>query len=64
MGMGQEYLGPVREAVRAFEDAVRKDQKLSFESKTVRRQDVDRARENLMEAVMEMAKKMDQRVRH
>ena len=61
MGMGQEFLGPIREAVRAFEEAVRKDQKLSFESKTVRQQDVDRARENVMDAVMEMARKLEKR---
>lgn len=61
MGMGKEYLGPVRDALRAFEDAVRTDQKLSFESKTVRRQELDRARENVMEAVMEMARKLGAR---
>jgi hypothetical protein len=47
--------------LRAFEEAVRKDQKLSFESKTVRQQDVDRARENVMEAIMEMARKLEKR---
>ena len=61
MGMGQEFLGPIRDAMREFEEAVRKDQKLSFESKTVRQQDVDRARENVMDAVMEMARKLEKR---
>lgn len=61
MGLGKEYLGPIRDALRHFEEAVRTDQKLSFESKAVRRQDVDRARENVMEAVMEMARKLEKR---
>lgn len=61
MGLGQEYLGPIREALRNFEEAVRTDQKLSFESKAVRRQDVDRARERVMDAVMELAKKLEKR---
>ncbi len=61
MGMGKEYLGPVREALRQFEDAVRADQKLSFESKAVRRQELDRARENVMEAILEMARKLESR---
>ena len=61
MGLGKEYLGPVREALRNFETAVRTDQKISFESKAVRRQDVDRAREKVMDAVMELAKKLEER---
>lgn len=61
MGLGQEYLGPIRDALRSFEEAIRADQKLSFESKAVRRQDVDRAREKVMDAVMEMAKRLEQR---
>lgn len=61
MGLGKEFLGPVRDALRNFEDAVRKDQKLGFESKAVRRQDVDRARERVMDAVMELAKKLEER---
>ena len=63
MGLGKEFLGPVREALRNFEAAVRKDRTMSFEGKAVRRQDVDRARERVMDAVMEMAKKLEERVK-
>lgn len=59
--MSQEFLGPVHDALREFEEAVKKHEKFSFESEVVRRQDMDRARERVIDAVIEMAKKLEAR---
>jgi hypothetical protein len=59
--MSQEYLGPVHDALREFEEAVKKHEKFSFESEVVRRQEMDRARERVMEAVIELARRMERR---
>lgn len=59
--MSQEFLGPVHDALHEFEEAVKKHEKFSFESEVVRRQEMDRARERVINAVIEMAKKMESR---
>lgn len=59
--MSQEYLGPVHDALHEFEEAVKKHEKFSFESEVVRRQEMDRARERVIEAVIEMARRLEGR---
>lgn len=59
--MSQEYLGPVRDALREFEEAVKHHEKFSFESEIVKRQEMDRAREKVIEAVIEMARRLEGR---
>ena len=59
--MSQEYLGPVHEALHQFEESVKRHEKFSFESEVVRRQDMDRARDNVIQAVLTMAKKLEGR---
>ncbi|MEX1998545.1 MAG: hypothetical protein WD934_02585 [Gemmatimonadales bacterium] len=59
--MSQEYLGPVHDALREFEEAVKRYEKFSFESEVIKRQEADRAREKVIEAVITMAKKLEGR---
>lgn len=59
--MSQEYLGPVHDALREFEAAVKRHEKFSFDGKVVERQEMDRARERVIEAVIEMARKLKER---
>jgi hypothetical protein len=59
--MSQEYLGPVNDALREFEEAVKRHEKFSFESEVIKRQEADRAREKVIEAVITMAKKLEGR---
>ena len=53
-----EILHPVHTALHEFEDAVKKHEHLSLtESEVLRRQVVDRARQQVLEVVLELAKK-------
>lgn len=56
MGKGQEYVKRVREALDQFEQAVvRREKKLPLvESKVSYQQEVDRAREQLMQVVAQV----------
>ncbi len=52
MGKGQEYVKRVQEALDGFEKAVvRRENKGLMESKVALQQEVDRAREKVLEAV-------------
>lgn len=51
----QHSLDPVREALRGFEDAVRSEKKLMGD-KVMARQAVSRARERVIESVMELVR--------
>lgn len=52
----QHSLDPLRAALRDFEEAVRQSQKKFFKSEVMERQTVDRARERVMETVMELVR--------
>ncbi len=53
-----EILHPVHTALHEFEDAVKKHEHLSLtESEVLRRQVVDRARQQVLDVVLELAKK-------
>ncbi len=50
-------LDPVREALRGFEEAVRgSEHKILKRSKVMERQEVDRARTRVMDAIMELVR--------
>jgi hypothetical protein len=53
-----EILHPVHTALHEFEEAVKKHEHLSLiESEVLRRQTVDRARQQVLDVVLELAKK-------
>ncbi len=53
-----EILHPVHTALHEFEEAVKKHEHLSLtESEVLRRQVVDRARQQVLDVVLELAKK-------
>ncbi len=55
MGQGREYLAKIHERLRHFEDAVVVREKWKpLESKVTRQQDVDSAREKLVDAIVEI----------
>ena len=54
--MAEHALDPVRDALREFEEAVRTHQKKMLGTKVMARQDVDRGRERVIEAVMELVR--------
>jgi hypothetical protein len=64
MGKGHEYLAQIHEALREFEGAVVDREKFKpLESRVTRQQDVDHARQRLIDAVVEIVtgERMQQR---
>lgn len=55
-----EMLHPVREALHEFEEAVRQhEQHHLFDSKVMRQQSVDRARQHVLDVVLAMTQKSE-----
>jgi hypothetical protein len=55
MGKGHEYLAKIHDALREFEDAVVKRESWKpLESKVMREQETDRARQKLIDAIVEI----------
>ncbi|MDH3291212.1 MAG: hypothetical protein OEO20_06710 [Gemmatimonadota bacterium] len=58
MGLGHEYLSRIHEALRDFESAVCDREKFKpLESKVTRQQDVDHARQRLIDAIVDIVTK-------
>lgn len=58
MGLGHDYLSRIHEALRDFETAVCDREKFKpLESKVTRRQDVDHARQKLIETIVDIVTK-------
>ncbi len=54
--MAGHSLDPVRDALREFEEAVRTHQKMKLGPKVMELQDVDRGRQRVIDAVMELVR--------
>jgi hypothetical protein len=55
MSTGREYLARIHEKLRAFEEAVIEREKFKpLDSKVTRQQDVDTARDKLMETIVDI----------
>ncbi len=54
MSVGREYLRSVVEAISVFEDAVKERESKFFGSNVSLQQDVDRARQKVLDAVVEI----------
>jgi len=58
MSTGREYLARIHEKLRAFEEAVVEREKFKpLDSKVTRQQDVDSARDKLLETIVDIVTK-------